>query len=737
MNLSVVKHVVCSLLISLFSIKGMAADLNLKDITGGKYYAKGIYGVVPMANGESYTQLSSDNKQIIRYSFIDGKQQEVVFDVATAKKVKLESIDGYIMSPDESRILIQTETEKRYRHSFTATYYIYSVKNKTLEPLSDGGKQEAPLFSPDGNMIAFVRKNNLYLVKLLFNNSESQITKDGEWNKIINGVPDWVNEEEFTYYRAFDFSADSKMLAWIRYDETNVPEFAFPLYKGSNPENEEYAIYPGEYSYKYPMAGETNSTVKVLTFDIKSKVTRTMQVPLSEEGYIPRIQFTQDPTKLAIITLNRDQNNMELYYANPLSTECKLILRNTDDRYVGESAYENLLFLKDHFVMMSEKSGYNHLYYYTLGGQLVKQLTSGNFVVTDLYGANEQTGEFYFASNEGSPMRQHIWKVDSKGKKTRLSGEEGTHNAIFSTGCKYYMDTFSSINTPTIVSLHNNSGKQLKVMEDNAELKAKLKNETLGKREFFTFTTSEGVQLNGWILKPANFDASKKYPVLMFQYSGPGSQQVLDKWNIGNCGGGMYEEYLAQQGILSVCIDGRGTGGRGADFEKCTYLNLGDLESKDQVEGAIYLASLPYVDKDRIAIWGWSYGGFNTLMSLSEGRPVFKAGVAVAPPTKWRYYDTVYTERYMRTPKQNPSGYSGGPIAKASQLHGALLICHGLADDNVHFRNTAEYSEALVQADKDFSMQVYTNRNHNIFGGNTRNHLYRRLTSFIKAQFGM
>jgi dipeptidyl-peptidase-4 len=715
----------------------MAANLNIKDITDGKYYAKGIYGVVPMANGESYTQLSSDNKQIIRYSFVDGKKQEVVFDVATAKKVKLESIDGYIMSPDESRILIQTETEKRYRHSFTATYYIYSVKNKTLEPLSDGGKQEAPLFSPDGNLIAFVRKNNLYLVKLLFNNSESQITKDGEWNKIINGVPDWVNEEEFTYYRAFDFSADSKMLAWIRYDETNVPEFAFPLYKGSNPEHEEYAIYPGEYSYKYPMAGETNSTVQVLTFDIQSKVTRTMQVPLSEEGYIPRIQFTQDPTKLAIITLNRDQNNMELYYANPRSTECKLILRNTDDRYVGESAYENLLFLKDHFVMMSEKSGYNHLYYYTLNGQLVKQLTSGEFVVTDLYGANEQTGEFYFASNEGSPLRQHIWKVDTKGKKTRLSSEEGTHNAIFSTGCKYYMDTFSNVNTPTLVSLHNNSGKQLKVMEDNAALKEKLKDVTMGKREFFTFTTSEGVKLNGWILKPANFDASKKYPVLMFQYSGPGSQQVLDKWNIGNCGGGMYEEYLAQQGILSVCIDGRGTGGRGADFEKCTYLNLGDLESKDQVEGAIYLASLPYVDKDRIAIWGWSFGGFNTLMSMSEGREVFKAGVAVAPPTKWRFYDTIYTERYMRTPKQNPNGYNNGPIAKAAKLHGALLICHGLADDNVHFRNTAEYSEALVQADKDFGMQVYTNRNHNIFGGNTRNHLYRKLTTFIKTQFGM
>jgi dipeptidyl-peptidase-4 len=651
--------------------------------------------------------------------------------------VKLESIDGYIMSPDESRILIQTETEKRYRHSFTATYYIYSVKNKTLEPLSEGGKQEAPLFSPDGNMIAFVRKNNLYLVKLLFNNSESQITKDGEWNKIINGVPDWVNEEEFTYYRAFDFSADSKMLAWIRYDETNVPEFAFPLYKGSHPENEEYAIYPGEYSYKYPMAGETNSTVQVLTFDIQSKATRTMQVPLSEEGYIPRIQFTQDPTKLAIITLNREQNNMELYYANPRSTECKLILRNTDERYVGESAYENLLFLKDHFVMMSEKSGYNHLYYYTLNGQLVKQLTSGNFVVTDLYGANEQTGEFYFASNEGSPLRQHIWKVDTKGKKTRLSSEEGTHNAIFSTGCKYYMDTFSNVNTPTLVSLHNNSGKQLKVMENNAELKEKLKSVTMGKREFFTFTTSEGVTLNGWILKPANFDANKKYPVLMFQYSGPGSQQVLDKWNIGNCGGGMYEEYLAQQGILSVCIDGRGTGGRGADFEKCTYLNLGNLESKDQVEGAIYLASLPYVDKDRIAIWGWSFGGFNTLMSMSEGRGVFKAGVAVAPPTKWRFYDTIYTERYMRTPKQNPDGYNYGPIAKADQLHGALLICHGLADDNVHFRNTAEYSEALVQADKDFSMQVYTNRNHNIFGGNTRNHLYRKLTTFIKTQFGM
>ncbi len=706
-------------------------ELKLKDICNGVYSARRIYGVHPMNDGESYSQLSGDRKQIVVHSFRTGTQTGVIFDVAETRGTKLESIDGYILSPDESNILIQTQTRPIYRHSFTAVYYLYNVRNKTLVPLSENGPQQVPLFSRDGNLVAFVRDNNLFLVKLLFNNSESQITKDGKFNAIINGIPDWVNEEEFSNNRSFDFNADGTMLAWIRYDESKVPTFSFPWYRGSHPAKEAYTVYPGEYEYKYPMAGETNSTVTVHTFDIKSRVTRQMKLPLEADGYIPRIKFTSDAEKLAIFTQNRHQDRLDIYMANPRSTECKMIVRDNVDKYITEQVYQHLNFYKNHFVLMSERDGYNHLYLYNLNGTLVKQVTKGNFVVTDFYGYDEKTGDFYYASNQDSPMQTAVYRTDAKGKTTKLSAQTGQNSAIFSKNLKYYMNVYSNINTPPVTSLCDNKGKVLKVLIDNQALKAKLSALNLGSREFFTFKTGEGIELNGYMVKPADFDASRKYPVILFQYSGPGSQQVVDSWNAGNMGGTLYEQYMAQQGFIMVCVDGRGTGGRGAAFERCTYLNLGDLESKDQVETALYLGSLSYVDKTRIGIWGWSFGGFNTLMSMSEGRPVFAAGVAVAPPTSWRYYDSVYTERFMRTPKENPEGYGRNPITRANQLHGKLLLCHGLADDNVHFRNTAEYTEALVQADKPFFMLTYTNRNHSIYGGNTRNHLFTAISDFF------
>lgn len=706
-------------------------ELTLKALCNGAYAARNIYGVNPLNDGESYSQLSSNRKQIVTHSFKTGEQTGVLFDVDEARGQKLSGIDGYILSPDESNILIQTQTRYIYRHSFTAVYYLYNVRNRTLVPLSDNGPQQVPLFSRDGNMVAFVRDNNLFLVKLLFNNSESQITKDGKFNEIINGIPDWVNEEEFSNNRSFDFNADGTMLAWIRYDESRVPLFSFPWYKGEYPALEDYAVYPGQYEYKYPMAGETNSTVTVHTFDIKSRVTRQIKLPLDADGYIPRIKFTSDPEKLAIFTQNRHQDRLEIYMANPRSTECKMVVRDNVDKYINEGVYQHLHFYDNHFVLMSERDGYNHLYLYNLNGTLVKQVTKGDFVVTDFYGYDEKTGDFYYASNQESPLRTAVYRTDAKGKTTKLSGQAGQNRAIFSKSLKYFMNVYSNLNTPPVTSLCDNKGKVLKVLEDNHQLNAKLAELKLGSREFFTFTTSEGVELNGYMVKPADFDATRKYPVILYQYSGPGSQQVLDSWSTGNMGGTLYEQYMAQQGFIMACVDGRGTGGRGAAFERCTYLNLGDLESKDQVETALYLGSLPYVDKDHIGIWGWSFGGFNTLMSMSEGRPVFAAGVAVAPPTSWRYYDSVYTERFMRTPKENPDGYARNPIARAGQLHGKLLICHGLADDNVHFRNTAEYTEALVQADKPFFMLTYTNRNHSIYGGNTRNHLYTSISNFF------
>ena len=711
------------------------ANLELKDICAGKYSARRIYGINPLNDGEQYSQLSPDNKQIITYAFRNGEKTGVLFDVTTTRgKIKVDRIDGYIMSPDEKNILIQTKTQRIYRRSKTAVYYIYNVRNKTLAPLSDGGPQECPVWSPDGYMVAFVRENNIHLVKLLFSNSESQVTKDGEFNKIINGKPDWVNEEEFVCDRSLTFNADNTMLCWIRYDESEVPEFSFPWYKGLSPERQEYLTYPGAYTYKYPMAGEQNSKVSVLSYDIKSHQTRTMQVPLDKDGYIPRIFMTSDPSKLAVVTLNRHQDRMDIYMANPRSTEARLAVRDQVDKYIGENACNQMQFFAGGFAMCSERDGWNHIYQYDLNGNLKKQVTRGEFSITDFYGYDPKGLTFYYASTKESPLRRTVYKTDVKGRETKLSTEQGTNSAIFSKTFKYFINVYSNLQTPPVTTLRDASGRTLKTLIDNKELADRLSAKQLGQREFFTFRTSGGTVLNGFMVKPASFSPRKKYPVILFQYSGPGSQQVLDSWSTGNMEGCLYEQYLAQQGFISVCVDGRGTGGRGALFEKQTYLRLGQLEAEDQVETALYLGTLPYVDKNRIGIWGWSYGGFCTLMSMSEGRPVFAAGVAVAPPTCWRYYDSVYTERFMRTPQENPEGYDVSAISRASQLNGNLLICHGLADDNVHFRNTAEYAEALVQADKDFKMQTYTNRNHSIYGGNTRYHLFRQITNWFKTQ---
>jgi dipeptidyl-peptidase-4 len=721
------------LVLLLCTLTGIAQQVTLNDVANGTYRPEGIYGIKPMLDGEHYTRISADGKKIVKYSFKTGKEVGTLFDVETARNHQLRSFDDYTLSPDESLILIQTNTKPIYRRSFTAEHYIYNVRNNTLAPLSENGPQQVPLFSPDGTMIAFVRANNLYLVKLLFDNSESQITVNGKFNEILNGIPDWVYEEEFGFSRAFDFSSDSQMLAYIRFDERNVPMYSFPWYKGMAPSLDQYETYPGAYEYKYPMPGIDNSKVSVHTFDIKAKVTRKMDLPLDEDGYIPRIQFTKDPNALAIMTLNRHQNRFDLYLANPRSTLCKLILRDESEQYIKESAYADIQFYPNHIVMMSERDGFNHLYLYTAGGNLVKQITQGSYEVKSFLGWDEKANVFYYESNEGSPLRTAIYKVDGKGRKTKLSSKEGTNSAIFSKNQKYYINTFSNISTPPVITINDNNGKVLTTLVDNKTLAQKVATLDMPSKELFTFTTRDGVELNGWMMKPANFDASKKYPVIMHQYSGPGSQEVLDTWRIGaRTDGGMFEAVMSSQGFIMVCVDGRGTGGRGADFEKCTYLSIGVKEARDQVETALHLATLPYVDANNIGIWGWSYGGYNTLMSMSEGTPVFKAGVAVAAPTDWRFYDSVYTERFMRTPKENMEGYNASSaILRADKLQGELLLIHGTADDNVHLRNASEYSEALVQADKQFDMHIYTNRNHGIRGGNTTKHLLTRVSNFF------
>ena len=711
-------------------------ELSLKDITAGEFRAESLNEVTALADGETYAQISDDGQRIVAYSFRTGKQTAVLFDAATARGPKVGRVDGYVVSPDGKRLLIQTQTKRIYRRSFTATYYIYSLQNNKLEPLSDGGPQQAPVFSPDGNVIAFVRDGNIHLVKLLYDNAESQVTTDGKRGEVINGVPDWVYEEEFSTNASLVFTADSKQVVWIRYDERDVEQYTMQLFKGLQPERTEFAAYPGAYTYKYPVPGGKNSQVKVMSYDIKSHQTRTMDLPLEADGYIPRLLPTEDAAKVAVVTMNRHQDHLCIYMANPLSTVCQLVVEDKADKYIKEEVLGALRITSQHILLPSERDGYNHLYLYALNGQQKRQVGSGQTVVTDVYGYDEPTGDIYYAAYTTTPTEQQVFVAHANGKTEQLTQKGGVNSAIFSRGYKYFVNTWSDVKTPPVTTLNDNRGRLLATLVDNKALQQKLVQYSLGSVELFQLTTSENVTLNGWLVKPRDFDPNRKYPVVMYQYGGPGSQQVLNRWGVGMCGSGaVLEQLMAQRGYVVCCVDGRGTGGRGADFEKCTYLRLGELEARDQVEAALWLGRQTWADKEHIGIWGWSYGGWNTLMAMSEGRPVFRCGIAIAPPTCWRYYDTVYTERYMRTPKENRAGYDQvNPIARASQLSGALLICHGLADDNVHYQNTAEYVEALVQADKDFRQLVYTNRNHSIFGGNTRNHLFRQCLNFFDSE---
>ncbi len=716
------------------AVTNMAAleKITIGDITGGKFAAKTISGIDPIDGTDMYVRISDDKKQILKCSFRTGKTEEILFDVNNTMGEKIKEFDGYIMSPDGKRMLIQTQTERIYRRSFKAVYYIYTISSHKLEKLSDGGPQQIPTWSLDGMQVAFVRDNNIHLVKLLYDNAESEVTKDGKKNEIINGIPDWVNEEEFGLSRSLVFNADGSMICWIKYDETKVRNYSLQYFKGSNPTFGEYEDYPGDYTYKYPKAGHDNSIVSVWSYEIKTHKTRKLQVPVSEDSYIPRIKMTSDAQKIIVYTLNRHQDELCLYAVNPRSTVSQLIIKENVPKYVKEEAIEGTIIGKSTILLPSDRDGYMHIYIYGMNGQLVRKVGDGNHDITAIYGYDESTGDVYYQSAALNAHDRQVYVAHKNGKTERLTEQEGWNSAIFSADFKYFINTWSDYNTPYVYTVRNNSGKILSTILDNHELKQTIQQYGFTKKETFSFTTSEGVRLDGWMVKPADFDASRKYPVVMFQYSGPGSQQVVNSWNAGSMGqGGAFDYYLASEGFVVVCVDGRGTGGRGSEFEKSVYLRLGDLESKDQVETALYLSTLPYVDKDNIGIWGWSYGGFNTLMSMSEGRHVFKAGVAVAAPTNWKYYDTVYTERYMRTPKENAAGYAINPIERADKLNGALLLCHGLSDDNVHPQNVFEYSEALVQADKDFKENFYVNRNHSIYGGNTRNHLMRQISQFF------
>ena len=718
----------------LLATSNVSADnkITLKDVTGKTFTPKYITGIDPIKGTDRYASISNDGRQIIEYAFKTGNQTRVLFDIANTHGENIKQLEGYTLSPDGKRMLIQTNTHKIYRRSFTADYYIYTIQSRKLEKLSTGGSQQIPTWSPDGNQIAFVRDNNIFLVKLLYDNAESQITKDGKFNEIINGVPDWVYEEEFSTNRSLCFTADSRMLCWIKYDERKVKEYSLQLFMGSHPTMKANEVYPGTYTYKYPKAGEDNSIVSVWSYEIQTHKTNRLQVPLEGDGYIPRIKSTNDANRIIVFTMNRHQDVLNLYAVNPRTTLSQLLIKEQGDKYVKEEAMEGIAIGQNSILLPSDRDGYMHLYLYNMNGSLIRKIGDGNYDITSIYGYDETTGDVYYQAAGINPHDRQIFVSHKNGKTERLTDTNGWNKAIFSGDYKYFLNTWSNYNTPYVFTIRDSKGKVLSTPVDNKELKEKVKTYGFNGRETFSFTTSEGVKLDGWMVKPKDFDTNKKYPVILFQYSGPGSQQVIDAWNAGSMGnGGAFDYYLAQQGFIVVCVDGRGTGGRGAAFEKCTYLKIGELESRDQIETALWLGKQSYIDKERIGIWGWSFGGFNTLMSMSEGRPVFKAGVAVAPPTNWRYYDTIYTERYMRTPKENGSGYATNPIQRANALHGALLICHGMADDNVQPQNTMEYTEALIQADKDFKENIYTNRNHGIYGGNTRTHLLRQISNWF------
>jgi dipeptidyl-peptidase 4 len=699
-------------------------------IASGVFFEKGIAELRSMNDGIHYTVLEQ-GKRIVKYSYRSGQAVETIFDVDAKllEDAKLGRISGYAFSDDEKFILVYKNVEKIYRRSYTAEYYVYDVRRKRVEPIEQGKRQQMATFSPDGIRVAFARDNNLFIKDLRFG-TILQITDDGERNAIINGIPDWVYEEEFATNKSFEWSPDGKFLAYIRYDEREVPEFSFTLFYGMAPSLTENELYPGSYRFKYPKAGDPNSKVSVHVYNTENRMTHEMKFDENDDIYIPRIRWSATAENLAIFWMNRRQDKFRILFANPKSGVSHIVFEEINDRYINDNNLDFVTFLPDnqHFVLLSEKDGFNHIYLYKNTGNLVKQITNGSFEVTDYYGYDAKSQLFYYQAASKSPLQREVLAVDLKGKKRLvLAGDDGTNSAKFSSNFGYFIKEYSSAKAPKTISVCGADGKMVRVIQNNEELKQRLEEYRFNPKEFFTFKTSDGVSLNGWMVKPIGFDPNKKYPVLMVQYSGPGSQEVLDKWRFG------WEHFLAHRGYLVVCVDGRGTGGRGEEFKKCTYMRLGDLESLDQIETARYLSRQSYVDAANIGIWGWSYGGFMSSLCLSRGSGAFKMGIAVAPVTHYKFYDTIYTERFMRKPGENPSGYDNfAPLNLAAKLEGELLLCHGMADDNVHFQNAAEYAEALVQAGKQFDMQFYTNRNHSIYGGNTRMHLYTRMFNFME-----
>jgi dipeptidyl-peptidase-4 len=659
--------------------------------------------------------------QIDLYDFSNLKKVASLINTKDFQELS-DGIDSYTFSSDEKQLLIANNSNQIYRHSFTADYFLFDLNTKKLTKILE--QVQEPTFSPDGKKIAFAKENNLFVYDIL-SKGINQITNDGKKNEVINGICDWVYEEEFAFVRAFDWSTDSNKIAFIRFDESQVPEFSMNVFKKE--------LYPTVETFKYPKAGEKNSTVSLHIYDLAKNSSKQVNLSNYSDFYIARIKWTNDANVFSVQVLNRHQDNLDLLFVDSNLASYKIVLNEKDNAYVDVT--DNLTFLKDNsFIWTSEKDGWNHIYLYDKTGKLKNQVTKGKWEVTAYYGFDEKTKSIFYQSTENGSIVRDVYKISLDGKKkTKLSSMNGTNAATFSPDFNFYINTFSSSSIPTRYSLNDSkTGNEVKVIEDNAALALKLKNYNLPAKEFFELTTEKGNKLNAWMIKPKDFDANKKYPVFMYQYSGPGSQEVANEWFNAN---DYWFMMLTQQGYIVACVDGRGTGFKGAAFKKYTQKELGKYEVEDQIDAAKVIGNYPYVDKSRIGIFGWSFGGFMASNCIMKGAEVFKTAIAVAPVTNWRFYDSIYTERYMQTPQENASGYDdNSPINHVSKLKGNFLLIHGTADDNVHVQNSMQMIEALVQANKQFDWAIYPDKNHGIYGGYTRIQLYNKMTNFIKEK---
>lgn len=685
------------------------------------FYARTVPGFNFQNDGKHYTRL--EENAIVQYDLTSGARTKVLFAADQAKRNTDFSgtISNYTFSEDESKIIIKSESESIYRRSSKANFYVWD--GTELTTIFPAGKTMYATLNTSMNKVAFVYENNLY-IKDLETAKLTQITKDGAQNTIINGATDWVYEEEFSFAQAFEWSPDGQQVAFLRFDESGVKEFTMTNYKGG--------LYPEYETFKYPKVGEDNALVSVHVYDTKTGKTTKIDTDKAKDQYIPRIKWTPN-NELIVFRMNRHQNHLELLRANTTTGSTQLLLEEKNKYYID--IHDNMTFLNGgkQFVWTSEQDGYHHIYLYDENGKMLRQLTKGKWDVTNFYGVDVVNEKVYFQAAKNTPLQREVYAVNLKGKKLEtISTQQGWNSAQFSSTFDYYVNNYSTINTPSTYTVYERAGKAVRTIEDNQRIAQMQKTYEVESVDFFDFETSEGVSLNGYMIKPANFDAKQQYPVFMYQYSGPGSQQATDSWKGQNY---WWFQHLADQGYLVACVDGRGTGARGEEFKKQTYLNLGDLETKDQIEAAKYLGSLPYTDASRIGIFGWSYGGYMSSLAILKGNDVFKAAIAVAPVTSWKWYDTIYTERYMRTLQENEAGYEdNSPINFADRLKGNYLLVHGNSDDNVHFQQTAEMANALIKADKQFETYFYPNRNHGIYGDNARLHLYRKMTNFLNEQ---